>query len=198
VLLRLTIAALVIVALIVAIALVAAALRRRSERLKRRFGPEYDRALQERGDTRLAEAELQRRVRRVKRFRLRFLSAADQEAFWMEWAAVQHRFVDDPWLAVGAAEHLIIRVMSQCGYPFAEFEQRAADLSVNHSAVVQSYRAAHAIIWRREDGHATTEDLRSVMILYRSLLDALLTPAEHLNLQAIDIGGTGIDHKHAS
>ena len=193
----LVISVLVIVALIVAVAAVVTTRRRKSKQLKRRFGPEYDRAIQEHGDSRLAEAALQDRIRRVKKFRLHFLAPSDQEAYWTEWAAVQRRFVDDPWLAVGFAEQLIIHVMNQCGYPLTDFEQRAADLSVDHSAIVQNYRDAHAIVWHRE-GRASTEELSRVMVLYRSLFEALLTPVEHLNLQAIDIGGTGIDHKHAS
>lgn len=195
----LVLSALVIVALIVAIAGIVIARHRRRDQLKRRFRAEYDRVIQEHGDNRLAEAVLRRRVRRVKRFRLRSLTPADQEAYWAEWAAVQRRFVDDPWLAVGLADHLIIRVMTHRGYPLSDVEQRMADISVTHPDIVQSYRAAHAIVWRHENRDSRTEDdLRMVMDIYRSLFDALLTPNEQLHLQAIDAGGTGVDHKHAS
>lgn len=197
-LVRLLVSTLVIVALIVAIAAAVTVRPRRSRQLKRRFGPEYDRAVQEHGSTSLAEAVLQRRIQRVQEFHLRFPIPADQEAYWREWAVVERRFLDDPWLAIGFADHLIVRVMTECGYPLTGFEERLADLSVNHSAIVQNYRDANAIVWRREGGRASTEELRRAMELYHSLFEALLTPDEQLNLQAIDAGGTGIDHKHAS
>ena len=88
--------------------------------------------------------------------------------------------------------------MTQRGYPVTYFEQRAADISVNHSGIVQNYRAANAIVWCHKNGHATVkDDLRTVMDIYRSLFEALLTPTEQLYLQAIDVGGTGVDHEHA-
>jgi hypothetical protein len=150
------IAAIVTILVIVAVALIVR--RRRTEELKRRFGPEYDRTvLEQHGDARVAEAALAEREKRVEKFPLRALSAVDHEAYAMEWAAVQRRFVDDPSAAVGSADRLVGRAMIDRGYPMTDFEQQAADISVSYPVVVQNYRAGHEIVMRHADGHATTE-----------------------------------------
>jgi hypothetical protein len=87
---------------------------------------------------------------------------------------VQRQFVDDPVLAVGEADKLVTNVMSARGYPMGDFEQRAADISVNYPGVVQNYRSAQTIVVRRGKGQATTEDLRQAMVYFRSLFDELL------------------------
>jgi hypothetical protein len=151
--------------------------RRRSEQLKQKFGPEYDRTVvEQRGDTGRAEAALTEREKRVESFPLRALSAVDRDAYAMEWAAVQRRFVDDPSAAVGSADRLMTRAMIDRGYPMTNFEQRAADISVSYPTVVQNYRAAHEIVLRHNDGQVTTEELRLVMVYYRSLFEELLGP----------------------
>ena len=176
---RLLVPALVIVAVLVVIAVALVMRRRRTGQLRRRFGPEYDRAVtQQHGDARRAEATLADREKRVEAFPLRALSAVDREAYAMEWAAVQRRFVDDPSAAVGTADRLVNRVMTDRGYPMTDFEQRAADISVSYPAVVQNYRAGHEIVERHTDGQATTEELRQAMVHYRSLFDELLQPAK--------------------
>ena len=151
--------------------------KRRTEALQHRFGPEYNRALRDKGDR--AEAELLQRQKRVEKFPIRELSAAERERFVTDWRVVQSRFVDDPQGAVRDADQLVVRLMQTRGYPMSDFEQRAADISVDHPRVVDNYRAAHEIALRHERGQATTEDLRNAIIYYRSLFDELLSkPAE--------------------
>lgn len=166
-----------IIIVIVAIILIAAFLimrKRRSEQLKQHFGPEYDRVLQQHGDARHAEAVLADREKRVEKFTIRPLSSADRERYAQEWAAVQRRFVDDPSIAVTEADKLVTTVMAGRGYPMGDFEQRAADISVNYPGVVQNYRSARDIVLRHGKGQSSTEDLRQAMVYYRSLFDELL------------------------
>jgi hypothetical protein len=152
--------------------------KRRTEALKERFGPEYDRTLREHGKR--AETVLAEREKRVERFPIRELAADERERFVTEWRTVQSRFVDDPNAAVTEADELVSRLMQTRGYPMSNFDQRAADLSVDHPKVVDNYRAAHEIALRHRRGEATTEDLRQAIIYYRSLFDDLLqTRADH-------------------
>ncbi|HEY3989304.1 MAG TPA: hypothetical protein VGM02_08405 [Acidobacteriaceae bacterium] len=193
---RIVIPALVIVAILILVGVAFAVRRRRSDQLKRRFGAEYDRTvIEQHGDARRAEATLVDREKRVEQFPVRALSPVDREAYAMEWAAVQRRFVDDPSAAVGTADRLVSRVMIDRGYPMTNFEQRAADISVSYPAVVANYRAAHDIVVRHTDGHATTEDLRQAMVHYRSLFDELLEPAK---IESIDKKDKGVAHERAS
>jgi hypothetical protein len=195
---RIVIPALIVVAILVAIAVALVVRRRRSEQLKRRFGTEYDRTvIQQHGDSRRAEETLLEREKRVEAFPLRTLTPVDREAYAMEWATVQRRFVDDPSAAVGSADRLVNRIMTDRGYPMTDFDQRAADISVSYPAVVQNYRAAHEIVLRHADGHATTEELRQAMVHYRSLFDELLTPAESSNVEPIN-RRRGVAHERAS
>jgi hypothetical protein len=167
----------VIVGILVAVMVAFTMRRRGSDRLKQRFGPGYDRAvIEKQGDAHRAEATLAEREKRVEAFSLRTLSPIDREGYAMEWATVQRRFIDDPSAAVGTADRLVGRVMIDRGYPMTDFEQRAADVSVSYPTVVQNYRAAHSIVMRHADGHATTEELRQAMIHYRTLFDELLQP----------------------
>lgn len=167
--------AVIVIALIVIAAIAfASSKKRRSLRLKQRFGPEYDRVLQQEGDPRKAEGVLEFRQKRREEFKVRPLSAADQASFQMRWREVQARFVDDPRGAVTVAESLVTDVMQTRGYPVGEFEQRAADLSVDYPVIVDNYRAAHAIALRHNAGQASTEDLRQAMVHYRTLFQELL------------------------
>jgi len=170
--------ALIAIIIVVVAAIVIAALiisrRRRSEHLKQQFGPEYERTLKQHGDSSHAEAVLVEREKRVNKFSLRPLNAADRERYANEWAAVQRRFVDEPAAAVTQADKLVANVMAARGYPMGDFEQRAADISVNYPTVVQNYRAAREITVRHERGQSSTEDLRRAMVYFRSLFDELL------------------------
>lgn len=175
-----------VIALIIAIAvvLIAAAFivyyRKRSEHLREKFGPEYDRTIHEQGDARRAETVLLAREKRVEKLHLRTLPAAERERYAEEWAMVQRRFVDDPSGAVVEADKLVTRVMEARGYPTGDFEQRAADISVHYPTFVQNYRGAREITVRHSRGQSSTEDLRRAMVYFRSLFDELLeSPKPH-------------------
>jgi len=152
--------------------------KRRSHHLRHRFGPEYTRAVEERGDRTRAESDLQARERRVEKLHIRPLPWRDQERFTEAWRKEQARFVDDPKGAVTEADKLVTEVMKIQGYPMTDFEQRLADISVDHAQVVDNYRAANAIARRHERGQATTEDLRKAMVYYRELFNDLLEMQE--------------------
>jgi len=171
-------ATLIIVAVVIIGILVAAvwwySMRQRSAKLQERFGPEYERTVAEKGDTRKAEDELTDRQKRVSKLEIKPLAADERRRFNDEWRAVQARFVDDPSAAVRDADTLVGRVMEARGYPVGDFEQRAADVSVDHPTVLEHYRAAHAVALRHAQGQASTEDLRQAMVNYRALFDELL------------------------
>jgi hypothetical protein len=162
-----------IIVIIVAAALVLLR-RRKTQRLNTRFGTEYSRVVDETGSRRKGEAGLEAREKRLDAIAIRPLSAADRDRYTASWRAVQAEFVDDPKYSVSHADHLLGELMSVRGYPVADFEQRAADLSVDHPLIVENYRSVHEIAVRHEQGQATTEELRRAMILYRSLFDELI------------------------
>ncbi len=168
--------ALIVIVLIIVLALiiVVSLRRRRSAKLRERFGPEYDRVLQREGNERKAEGVLEFREKRREKFKIRPLSPSDRSSFTVRWNEVQARFVDDPRGAVTVADSLVTDVMQARGYPIGEFEQRAADISVDHPVVVENYRAAHDIATRHTSGRASTEDLRQAMVHYRVLFQELL------------------------
>jgi hypothetical protein len=178
-----TLTVLVIVALLAMIALVAWARQRRSEseRLQRRFGPEYTRAVDLMGSRDKAEAELLARERRVQRLHIAALAPADAARYAQEWKLLQGRFVDSPRGALAEADRLVRELMLQRGYPMGDFERRAADISVDHPAVVDHYRAAHDIVLRDQRDATDTEDLRKALVHYRALFDELLEVAPDVN-----------------
>ncbi len=179
----------IVLAVVVVVLLCAVGLliwqRQRSEHLRGRFGPEYDRALAEEGNRREAEAELQRREERVERLHVRPLAEQERVRFATSWREVQSRFVDAPKGAVEDADVLIGRVMEARGYPVGRFEERAADVSVNHPNVVSNYRSAHALAQQSQSGRASTEDLRQAMVHYRALFSELLE--EHPDTQREEV-----------
>ena len=152
--------------------------RQRSEALREQYGPEYERTVRQMGDQRRAESELVKRQERVEQFDIRPLSASQRDDYTARWRTVQAKFVDDPKGAVSAANALVEEVMKTRGYPVADFDQRAADLSVHHPRVVENYRAARDIALRHRRGEATTEDLRQAMVYYRALFQDLLEDRE--------------------
>jgi FtsZ-interacting cell division protein ZipA len=168
--------ALVAVGVIVVIALVVwqAMKARRTRTLQERFGPEYDRTIERADDRREAEADLAARAKRREELDIRPLPTASRDRYVEEWQHVQARFVDDPSGAVQQADTLIQSVMRERGYPVDDFEQRAADISVEHPKLVDNYRAAHEIAVRHSRGEGDTEDLRAAFLGYRSLFDELL------------------------
>ena len=152
--------------------------RRRTAALRGRFGPEYERTVQRVGDQRGAEAELEARAARVERLHIQPLPADRRLSFANSWKIVQTRFVEDPNIAVRDADRLVAEAMEARGYPVGDFDQRAADVSVDHPEVVEHYRAAHALALRQERGAASTEDLRQAMVHYRALFEDLLGSAD--------------------
>jgi len=148
--------------------------RQQSARLKERFGPEYGRAVGDLGSRTKAEAELKARESRVERLKLIALSPAEALRFSDAWSALQGRFVDNPKGVVAQADQLVRELMQARGYPVADFDRRAADISVDHPAVVDHYRAAQAIAVRDQRGEADTEDQRKAVVHYRALFDELL------------------------
>jgi hypothetical protein len=167
------VAAVIIVAALILVAIFWSR-RRRSEHLRDRFGPEYDRAVDAKGDRAKAEAELAEREKRVEKLDIRPLDASERREFVSRWDDVQARFVDDPPRAVAFADALLGDVMKARGYPVTNFDQRAGDISVDHPVVIEHYRKAHDIALRQERDEASTEDLRQAMIHYRALFDNLV------------------------
>jgi hypothetical protein len=150
--------------------------RRRAARLRERFGPEYDVAVEQYGASRAVRV-LEARSRRVEKFQLRPLTAAECGGFTRSWHLAQEQFVDSPNEAVGAAHELVQRVMRARGYPVEDFDQNVADLSVDYGNIVQHYRAAHALDQSNRAGEADTEELRQALVHYRALFEKLLGEA---------------------
>ena len=171
----------ILIAVLLAVVVVAIAVgwsmgrRSRSARLKERFGPEYDRAVGERGEQRAAEAELLAREKKRKKLDIVALTPEARQEHAATWATVQTDFVDAPQDSVGRAERLVTRVMRERGYPIDDFDQRAADISVDHADIVDNYRSAHAIYVSQRNGGISTEDARQAFVHYRALFERLLT-----------------------
>jgi hypothetical protein len=126
------------------------------------------------GNQSKAEADLLAREKRVHHLNIIPLSGADAARFGQAWTSLQGRFVDNPKGVVIEADRLVSEVMAKRNYPVGDFESRAADISVDHPAVVENYRAARAIAVRDKGGEATTEDLRKAVVHYRALFADLL------------------------
>jgi hypothetical protein len=163
---------LVLLALLAVVARIVS--RRRSAALREHIGPEYARALAHHGDRARAEKELLARRKRLKKLEIEPLSSEQCERFDNTWSNVQQRFIDDPAGAVLDADTLVKEVLNARGYPVGNFEQRVADLSVEHATVVHNYRAARAIAMASASGQASTEELRQAMVHFRALFNDLL------------------------
>jgi hypothetical protein len=151
---------------------------RRTKGLQERFGSEYDRTVEERDGRRDAERELAERERQRERLDIIPLSDEAKSRYAESWRTVQSRFVDDPSNAVREADRLVTDVMRERGYPIDDFEQRAADISVDHPDVVENYRAGHELYLKEERGEADTEDERQAFVHYRALFADLLETRE--------------------
>ncbi|MFD7630589.1 hypothetical protein ACFV7Q_31985 [Streptomyces sp. NPDC059851] len=160
----------VIVLILIGVGLWAVSRRRH---LKQRFGPEYERTVEEAGGRLSAERELRSRERRHDALEIRELPAAVRQQYAADWSRVQERFVDRPESAVSEADSLVTRLMRERGYPTEGYEQQLQDLSVEHSRTLKHYRDAHDV-QARSGGQATTEELRGAMVHYRALFDELL------------------------
>ena len=148
--------------------------QQRTKALRDQFGPEYERAVDEYGSKGRAEAVLAGREKRVQKLAIRPLAPEARSRFTARWKTVQARFVDDPAAAISDADALVAQVMSERGYPMADFEQRAADISVDHPDVVDHYRTAHDIAQLHRQRPVSTEDLRKAFLHYRALFASLL------------------------
>lgn len=173
------IAALVLIAIAGLIVAVSAARRRRTERLKQQFGPEYERTVADTGEQQSAEKELVARERKRNKLDIRPLTPDSLQAYSQRWRQVQTAFVDNPSSALDDADRLLTEVMHERGYPVDDFDQRAADISVDHPTVVENYRAAHSIHLSNQNGDAGTEKQRQAFVHYRALFDKLLDDNNH-------------------
>ena len=171
-------AVVIIVIAVVAVLLVAFAVwltrRNRSRHLQGRFGPEYDRTLEDADSRRQAEQELRERERRRDELDIVPLDDATRARYAEQWQGVQQRFVDTPTESVIEADVLVMQVMRDRGYPVDDFDRRAADVSVDHPDVVDHYRSAHDVAARSRAGGCSTEELGEAVVHYRALFEALL------------------------
>ena len=147
---------------------------RRTKELKSRFGPEYRRVAAAEGGFAQAEHILLQREKRVEKLDIKPLTETQKNEFADAWEHAQAEFVDDPTAAVTHADVLVQEVMNVRGYPVTDFDQRIADVSVDHPAVAQNYRLAHEIAKRNERGEVGMEKLREAMLHYRALFADLL------------------------
>jgi hypothetical protein len=164
----------VIVVVVVAVLAFVILQLQRQRNVQEKFGPEYDRTVKETGSRRGAVSELREREARREELEIRPLEQESAERYAASWKTTQARFVDYPGEAIREADSLVAQVMNERGYPVETFEQRSADISVDHPQLVDNYRAAHAISLANDNDEATTEDLRQAMVHYRSLFEELL------------------------
>ena len=167
-----------VVAIVVIMGIILApifARRKRSDRFQNKFGgTEYDRTVETAGSEKKAQKELTERQKYVKTLNIRPLSVRERERYQVDWTTVQGKFVDQPAEATQEADHLIMEVMALREYPVSDFDERAAEISVNYPALVTNYRAAREIAIKNKNHKAGTEELRQALIYYRSLFDELL------------------------
>lgn len=161
-----------VAALAVAAVLVSRNLQHR--RLHDRFGPEYERTVQAKGDRKEAELDLRGRARRRKSLKLRELNPEERAHYQQEWRTVQANFVDSPIMALGQADALMTNMMLAMGYPMQDFDEQADLVSVDHPAVVENYRSAHGTYVACGSGPVPTEELRRAFISYRLLFSELV------------------------
>ncbi|MDI9918480.1 hypothetical protein [Rhodococcus sp. IEGM 1379] len=173
------IAAIVVVAVLAIIVARSVGSRKRTERLKGRFGPEYERTVGQVGEQGAAEDELAARERKREKLDIVPLSPELRAKYAESWRTVQIEFADNPSSAVGAADRLVIQVMRDRGYPIDDFDQRAADISVDHPKVVEDYRTGHSIYLSQAQGDVGTEDQREAFVHYRALFEKLLETDEN-------------------
>jgi hypothetical protein len=168
-----------VVAVVVVLGLILALIfssRKKTSNLKKKFGAEYDSTVEAMGSKKSAQSELEQRQKRVDTLNIRPLNEGERARYNADWTLVQAKFVDEPGQAIKDADRLIMEVMQLRDYPVADFEQRAADLSVKYPDLVTNYRAARIIALRNELRQADTEEMRQAMIHYKSLFGELLKP----------------------
>ena len=169
-----TVGVALLIIILIGVALYVQRRRKRTVDLRQRFGTEYERTVREHGSVNKAQAKLEEREARVERLNIRALGATERERFVTDWQSVQSHFVDRPKNAVTEADQLVSSLMQARGYPLADFDQRAADVSVNHPRLMEDYRSAHGVAMRAGSNGTSTEDLRAAMLQYRTLFDELV------------------------
>jgi hypothetical protein len=175
-----------VVFLIIGVGVAMAFMRvQRTKRLKDRFGPEYERAVSEMGDKRQAENELDSRLAHVNTLKIRPLTAEEVNCYALDWQNTQREFVDEPLTALQKADRLIREVMKARGYPVEDFEQRAADISVDYPELVSDYRGLHLIAVKEKDEEVSTEEMRQAMVHGRALFENLIRQ-EETNVETLD------------
>lgn len=162
--------ALIVIGLIGALA----SRHQRTKRLQEKFGPEYERTVNELGDRRQAEHELETRLDHVKNLAIRTLTAEEIDRFTSEWQTTQTEFVDEPLEAIRKADQLLSNVMKTKGYPVQDFEQGVADISVDFPELVVDYRGLHLIATRGSMEKVSTEEMRKAMLHARALFELLV------------------------
>ena len=167
-----------IVLIVLGLTVILSARKKSSLKLREKFGPEYDLALEKSGDQRLAEVTLKEREKRVSSLEIHDLSESERNRYHGEWVEIQTAFVDDPSKSVEEAHRLITEVMIARGFPVVDFEQRAEDLSVLYPNLVTNYRSANAITLKNQSSRCSTEEIRQAMVNYRSLFEELLGAAQ--------------------
>lgn len=168
-----------VVFLIIGVVVAMALMRvQRTKRLRDRFGPEYERAINEMGDKRQAESELEARLAHVNTLQIRPLTAEEVNRYALDWQKTQTEFVDEPLTALQKADRLIRDVMKTRGYPVEDFEQRAADISVDYPELVTDYRGLHLIAVKEKDEQVSTEEMRQAMVHGRALFENLIRQDE--------------------
>jgi hypothetical protein len=172
------IAAVVLIVIAVGLGVWFAMRSRRSQKLREKFGPEYNYTMDIVGDRRTTEETLKEREKRVTKLDIRALDENERSRYHGEWSKIQGSFVDDPSKSVGDANRLITEVMIARGFPVADFDQRAADLSVMYPDFVSNYRNAQAIASKNQRNETSTEELRQAMVYFHSLYEELLGTVE--------------------
>jgi hypothetical protein len=169
---------LILVLVIVVIAVAAVGIvRQRSASLSRRFGPEYDRAVEQHGSRRAAESELRRLEQRRKSLDLHDLDPAERTRYAEQWRAVQLHFVDQPEATVAAADALVVKVMGARGYLVEDADERTAMVVADYPELADDYRTARTIQQRNDRGDASVDELRESFQHYRALFNRLLEDA---------------------
>ncbi|MFF0155135.1 hypothetical protein [Micromonospora sp. NPDC005203] len=166
----------IVLVVLVVVAVLAVAVRSLGRRraLRDRFGPEYDRVVEEQDSRSAAERELRDRERRHAELTLTPLSPESRARYSAAWEELQVRFIDSPGETVGDADTLVTRLIEEQGYPTGDFSDQIAHLSVEHARTLTNYRDAHDIHLRNSRGEASTEELRQAVVHYRSLFADLL------------------------
>ncbi|WP_369034522.1 MULTISPECIES: hypothetical protein [Streptomyces] len=175
---------LIVIVVVAALAVGAVTLNRRAagthgpRNLKRRFGPEYERAVSRHdGDTKAADHELAERVQRHGDLRERPLEPAERERFAARWAAAQEHFVESPQQAVADADLLLAELAGARGFPDGgQYEDQLDALSVHHAHHVHGYRRVHSAA---HENQPDTEEMRTAMIEARAFFDDLVGQGEH-------------------